>query len=552
MKSRLVKNNLLISILGVSLTVLISFVVIMIYMQKTMYEQVQSQTRLLMHILETTPEDNFAILYDIEGLTEGRVTYIYHDGLVTYDSVYDISTLDNYGALPEVKGALENDIAISQRHDETTGRLTYYCASKVGDGSVVRIAVTTSDIFGDVLLASTPLILAGISVIVSICFILSGKTVRKIVDSIENYDIENDEGELYEELSPFMNKIRNQNITINEQIQSITEEKVKLQSVFRNIKEGIIVCDNELNIIQTNPEARELFDITADNLNISDLTHSDELKVIMVQAVEGEVAQNVFAFKNSWFQCIASPNYYNGDNGAILIVMDITDQIEKERQRQQFTDNVTHELKTPLTSILGYSQLITNNIAKPEDITSFAGIIEENATLLLGMIDDIIRISSLESGDDFNKISLALNEIIHHAIRQQWVVAENKSVKITYDISPVVINADEGQMYQMAHNLVSNAVKYNKNGGEVYVSLEKQANYAVFTVKDTGIGIPSEDLDKIFERFYVVDKSRNKRISSAGLGLAIVKHIVKAHNGFVNVKSVLGKGTEFTVKLPLN
>ncbi|MBQ3008730.1 MAG: PAS domain S-box protein [Oscillospiraceae bacterium] len=552
MKSRLVKNNLLISILGVSLTVLISFVVIMIYMQKTMHEQVQSQTRLLMHILETTPEDNFAILYDIEGLTEGRVTYIYHDGLVTYDSVYDISTLDNYGALPEVKGALENDIAISQRHDETTGRLTYYCASKVGDGSVVRIAVTTSDIFGDVLLASTPLILAGISVIVSICFILSGKTVRKIVDSIENYDIENDEGELYEELSPFMNKIRNQNITINEQIQSITEEKVKLQSVFRNIKEGIIVCDNELNIIQTNPEARELFDITADNLNISDLTYSDELEVIMVQAVEGEVAQNVFAFKNSWFQCIASPNYYNGDNGAILIVMDITDQIEKERQRQQFTDNVTHELKTPLTSILGYSQLITNNIAKPEDITSFAGIIEENATLLLGMIDDIIRISSLESGDDFNKISLALNEIIHHAIRQQWVVAENKSVKITYDISPVVINADEGQMYQMAHNLVSNAVKYNKNGGEVYVSLEKQANYAVFTVKDTGIGIPSEDLDKIFERFYVVDKSRNKRISSAGLGLAIVKHIVKAHNGFVNVKSVLGKGTEFTVKLPLN
>ena len=524
----------------------------MIYMQKTMHEQVQSQTRLLMHILETTPEDNFAILYDIEGLTEGRVTYIYHDGLVTYDSVYDISTLDNYGALPEVKGALENDIAISQRHDETTGRLTYYCASKVGDGSVVRIAVTTSDIFGDVLLASTPLILAGISVIVSICFILSGKTVRKIVDSIENYDIENDEGELYEELSPFMNKIRNQNITINEQIQSITEEKVKLQSVFRNIKEGIIVCDNELNIIQTNPEARELFDITADNLNISDLTYSDELEVIMVQAVEGEVAQNVFAFKNSWFQCIASPNYYNGDNGAILIVMDITDQIEKERQRQQFTDNVTHELKTPLTSILGYSQLITNNIAKPEDITSFAGIIEENATLLLGMIDDIIRISSLESGDDFNKISLALNEIIHHAIRQQRVVAENKSVKITYDISPVVINADEGQMYQMAHNLVSNAVKYNKNGGEVYVSLEKQANYAVFTVKDTGIGIPSEDLDKIFERFYVVDKSRNKRISSAGLGLAIVKHIVKAHNGFVNVKSVLGKGTEFTVKLPLN
>ncbi len=534
------------------LTIITTSVVVVIYLQNTMYEQVRSQTMLLKHMLEETPEDNFTILYDVEGLTQGRVTYIYHNGMVTYDSDYDYRTIENYANKPEVRDALYYGMGIEKRIDDITGRMTYYCAVKVGTDSVVRIAITTRDAFQDIVIDAMPMILAAVLVIIWICFIVSAKTSQKIVDGIENYDIEKDEGEIYEELFPFINKIRRQNIIINKQLQSLTDEKTKLQSIFENIKESIIVCDSKLNIIQTNPEAMELIGFDKINIPLKSVMHTKNIIDVVRKAVEGRVSQDVFRLGDKWFQCVASPNNLDGDNGAVLIVMDITDQIERERQRRQFTDNVTHELKTPLTSILGYSQLITNNMAKPEDIQSFAQVIENNAAVLLTMIDDIIRISNLEAGDNFVKTPFYLDEVLLQTVKQQHPSARRRNIDVTVEIEPVEIMADEGQIYQLAHNLISNAIKYNKEGGTVKVSLKKEGENAVFVVADTGIGIDSEYLDKIFERFFVVDKSRNKNISSSGLGLSIVKHIVKSHGGAINVKSAPGQGTEFTIKLPLS
>ncbi len=551
MRKRLITNNILISRLACVLTVVIGAVVFMMYMQNTMYEQVKSQTSLLKHLLEETPEDNFVALYKASELTDGRVTYVYHDGIVTYDSVYDINSIGNYSDKSEIKQALEVGMGIAQRVDEFTGRMTYYCAAKVGEDSAVRIAITTSDAVANIAFAATPLAAVCVLIIIWICYIISEKTSRKIVDNIENYDIEKNKGDIYEELRPFVNKISRQNIIINEQIQSITEEKRKLQSVFENVKESIIVCDKDLQIIQINPEAQEVFGDGLTGRSFIEVISVSELVRLLEKAVKGGVHQDIFSYCEQWYQCIASPNYYNGDAGAILIVMDITDQIERERRRRRFTDNVTHELKTPLTSILGYSQLITNDIAKEEDLKSFAKIIEDNATVLLDMIDDVIRISNMEAEVYIEKENIKLDEIIIDTISRQRAIARKKDIKIIHHISRVEIFADESQIYQLIHNLLSNAIKYNRPGGSVNISLEREREYAVLKVKDTGIGIAPKNMEKIFERFFVVDKSRNKNISSSGLGLAIVKHVVKSHNGFINVKSAPGEGTEFTVNLPL-
>ena len=552
MRTRIVNNNLIISIIGCTLAVTACIMVFIIYMQGTMYEQIQSQARLLKHILETTPEDNFDILYKVEGLSNGRVTYVYHNGVVTYDSEYDIKEIENHGDRPEIIQALETGMAIEQRVSKTTGQMTYYCAVKVGDGSVVRIAVDTGDILADTLLSTSPVTIVIALAIITLCFRLSGVTTKRIVDNIESYDIEKGEGNIYEELTPFVNKIKNQKDVISAQIQSLTEEKSKMESVFRNIREGIVVCDSHGNIIQTNPEACSLFGIEGEGKRSLSSIKIPEIQQVAEKALKGDTMQAVFGQNDRWYQCMAGPNHHEGDNGALIVVLDITDQVENERQRRRFTDNVTHELKTPLTSILGYSQLITTGIARKEDINSFAAIIESNASLLLGMIDDIIRISNLETGDGFMPVMLSLDEIVTEVVQQEKMLAERQDITVVCNLEETEIVADEGQMYQLVYNLVSNAVKYNRPGGRVDIELLKKDDKIMFKVADTGIGIPPEHLDKIFERFYVVDKSRNKKISSSGLGLSIVKHIVKAHDGQITVKSVEGKGTEFTVVFPQN
>ncbi len=556
MKKRLTQNNIIISVLASLLTVLVMSLFYGLYMQNTMYEQVRSQTRLLKHMLEETPEDNFRILYDIEkeNITQGRVTYIYHNGLVTYDSMYSISDVENYADRPEVQEALNDDtdeMGIARRLDAVTGRMTYYCAARVGQDSCIRIAITTSDAFLDIIAAVTPLICTSVLVVLWICFIVSGKTSETIVEDIENYDIEKNTGNIYDELSPFINKISRQKIIINNQIQSITEEKLKLQSIFENIKESIVVCDRNMVIVQTNPEAQEIFGIKGLGMPFDSMFEIEEITSAMKQAAKGKIVQDIFPYRNSWYQFVASPNYYSGESGAILIIIDITYQVERENQRRQFTDNVTHELKTPLTSILGYSQLISNNIAKEEDILDFARIIEDNAILLLGMIDNIIRISNMETGISFYKTQVDLSEIILNSVKLLQPVADKKKINIITHLQSVTVQADESQIHQLVHNLISNAIKYNRDGGRVHIALTIRDNMAVFEVEDTGIGIPAGDIDKIFERFYVVDKARNKNISSSGLGLAIVKHVVKNHSGTINVKSAVDKGTKFTVRLPL-
>jgi len=291
-------------------------------------------------------------------------------------------------------------------------------------------------------------------------------------------------------------------------------------------------------------EGARLFEIIRDeNLN-------DALDMVLT----GQKANGVLPHGKLTYQYTISPNVQNGEiTGSIIIFLDITQQVESQKMRRQFTANVTHELKTPLTSILGYSQLISSGIAKPEDVNSFAGIIEKNAQQLLTLIEDIMQISALEENGAGDMTEINLRAVADEIVRDLQPVIDEKQLQLNYTAADVTITANYKQMGDLFRNLISNAIKYNKPGGSVDVQLGYSADgrNAVFTVADTGIGIAPHHQEKIFQRFYVVDKSRNKNISSTGLGLSIVKHIVTAMGGTVELQSEIGKGSQFTVILPV-
>ena len=552
MQKRILKTNLISCIAASIMAVFVCVFAFTGSLQNTMNEQAYSQTMLLVHILESSDRRPRQVLEEIEGDIYGRITLVDNQGDVVFDSDYAAAEMESHSDRMEIINAFREGVGVSQRYSRTSNRMTYYCAAKVGDIGVVRVGIMSSTMVGSVIISTSPVIWLSVSVIILLIFFFSSVTTRRIVENIEQYDIETGEGDIYDELSHFVNKIKKQNDIISRHLQSLTEEKLKLQSIFLNIKEGIIVCDSRYNIIQTNSEAEQIFSLSDSDSNFYKSVRVPQLQQAVSRCMGGHVTHGVFEMNDMRYQFIASPNNYAGDAGVILIVLDITQQVENEKNRRQFTDNVTHELKTPLTSILGYSQLITNGLAKAEDVQNFVGIIESNAKNLLDMIDDIIKISNLESGYGFNKVALDMDKIVQSAADRQAMTAQSCQVKVNCNIRPVRLMADESQMYQLVQNLISNAIKYNVPGGKVDISLKQEKNFAVLQVSDTGIGIAARDTEKIFERFYVVDKSRNKNISSTGLGLSIVKHVVKAHDGFINVKSALGKGTTFTVKLPID
>lgn len=551
MQSRILKNTMFSCILAVILAVFTCVFVFTDNLQDTMEQQAYSQTMLLMHILETSREEPVETLEKIKSEIYGRITFVDAAGRVVYDSDYNVSELGSHADRDEIVQAMTEGISMGQRMSTTANRITYYCAARVGDKGVIRVGVMSATLATDAVLSTSPYIWTFILGFMLIIFILSSFTTNRIVDTIEKYDLDKGEGEIYEELSHFVTKIKSQNDIIKRQLQTLTDEKLKLQSIFMNIKEGILVCDSKKRIVQTNREARDILNLTYFDTNFVKVVRIPQLQEAVDKAIKGETVHTVFDWNGRWYQGIVSQNIYGGDVGAMLFILDITQQIENESNRRQFTDNVTHELKTPLTSIIGYSQLITNDIARPEDIKGFVGIIEKNAENLMEMINDIIKISNLETGASFVKVPLQLDEIVSTAIAQEKLSATNRNITINARLEKIQIMADESQMYQLAHNLISNAIKYNRENGRVDIVLQKDGKFALLEVKDTGIGIPKEYLDKIFERFYVVDKSRNKKISSTGLGLSIVKHVVIAHDGKIDVKSEPGQGSQFTVRLPM-
>ena len=478
-----------------------------------------------------------------------RITLINPEGDVLYDSESDVSLLPNHRDRPEIKEAIEKGEGSSSRMSSTLNSNTYYYAIRTADGNILRIAKTYASIVG-VFINILPAILLIIVIVFLVCIALSRLATKRIAEPIENM-AENLENAPYEELIPLAETINNQQKEIRKQMRKLQLERDKIDTLIQNMSEGFILIDMDKNVLMCNHSATKL--IGADSGEIignSLLAYSRNETVVecVDSALEGEGKNGDMTINGRVLQIITNPVYSNNkQNGVICIIIDVSAKKKAEKMRREFTANVTHELKTPLTSISGYAEIIASGLARPDDVQGFAGKIHKESGRLLSLISDIMKLSQLDeslSEEEFAPVDLSgvANEVAED-LRSN---AEKHGVTILVEAETSVINGNRNQLYELIYNLCDNAIRYNRPNGKVEIKVADNGKNSIIKVSDNGIGIPEKHHKRIFERFYRVDKSRSKETGGTGLGLAIVKHITERHGGSVSVESN-ENGTVFTV-----
>lgn len=480
-----------------------------------------------------------------------RITLIDPDGRVLYDSdsSVDLSEIKNHKKRPEVTAALEKGEGSSVRMSATLKSNTYYYAVKTDDGNVLRTAKTVGSIFS-VFVSIFPSLLIIILIVFVICIAVSRLATGKIIEPIKKMS-ENLEETPYEELVPLAETINSQQNEIRKQIKKLQLEKDKINTLIQNMSEGFILIDMDKNVLMSNHSAEKFIEADGDAITGKSLLEYSRNETVMECvdcALDGEGKSGDMTINDRVLQIITNPVYSNNkQNGVICLIIDVSAKKKAEKMRREFTANVTHELKTPLTSISGYAEIIASGLAQPDDVQGFAGKIQKESGRLLSLIGDIIELSQLdENSSEENYTAIDLSGVACEVADDLRSHAEKHDIKISVEAEKAVIKGNRNQIYELIYNLCDNAIRYNRPNGTVKITVGNDGGNVFIKVSDTGIGIPKKHHKRIFERFYRVDKSRSKETGGTGLGLAIVKHITECHGGSVTVDSN-EKGTTFTV-----
>lgn len=483
-----------------------------------------------------------------------RVTWVSPDGTVLYDTQSDSEKMENHLERKEIKEAVKNGYGESERYSDTLTERLYYSAQRLPDGSIVRLAVTQNSVITIVIGMLRPVcIVFVIAVILSL--ILASSLSKRIVKPLNDIDLDNPlANEGYDELSPLLRRIDVQQRQLRRQKQALERRKDEFSAVTGNMNEGLMLLNRDGIILTMNPAAAKILQADGDSAGKEILTVNRSMEMIdAVRRVKnGEHSEHIVSIGENKFRLEVNPIETNGEiSGAAVLLCDVTAREQAEQQRREFTANVSHELKTPLHSISGYAELIVNGMAKPEDIPEFAKKIYTEAKRLIALVEDIIRLSRLDEGmPNANRETVELfgaAEAVTEQLRSQADKA-GVSLSLTGDTAEI---AGAGQLVNgIIYNLCDNAIKYNKPGGSVEITVKNKESDAVLCVKDTGIGIPAGDIERVFERFYRVDKSRSKNAGGTGLGLSIVKHSVGILGARIDIKSRINEGTAVTVYFP--
>jgi two-component system phosphate regulon sensor histidine kinase PhoR len=484
-----------------------------------------------------------------------RVTLISQNGFVLFDSEHDAESMENHMGRSEVAEAARTGTGESVRFSETMRKQTCYFARKLGDGTILRVSNTTDSVFVSVLrlIAYTHVILA---VVFLAALWVGSKVTGRIVDPINMLDLENPEDNAaYEELSPLLTRIKKQNDRIVGQMNEMRKKQIEFSAITRNMREGLLVLDKEARVLSYNHSALSLLRAHPDgakNQNVLTLRRDEQFRRVVERALGGIPSEVVLTIEGAHLQIIANPVADNGDvQGAVIMLLDVTEREDREKLRREFSANVSHELKTPLTAILGYAEILSNGIAHTEDTQRFALNIYAEAQRLIALINDIMMLSKLdEDSAELSGEPVDLCALVRNVVERVEGLASERNITISLDCESVEITAVRNVLDEMAFNLLDNAVKYNAEGGRVSVSIERTPEAVVLTVADTGIGIPPEEQERVFERFYRVDKSRNKSVPGTGLGLSIVKHGAMLHNAKAEVRSDGKSGTTISIVFP--
>lgn len=480
-----------------------------------------------------------------------RLTWIAADGSVIYDT--QTGELENHMERAEVKEAMQNGEGESRRYSSTLMEKTIYYAKRLDDGTVLRIS-TSSATAGKLLLGMLrPIVIVLIAALV-LSLIFADRLAKRIVEPLNGLDLDRPlENDAYEELSPLLNRINRQHMQIARQLEDLNKKKDEFEQITESMQEGLVLLDQKGTILSINKAARSLFLANEECIGKDFITIERSYGVISAiqQAVRSGHAEErmeqggrIYQLDITRIESAAKPV------GAVILSFDITEQENAEQNRREFTANVSHELKTPLQGIIGSAELIENGMVKPEDMPRFVGHIRTEAQSLVTLIADIIRLSQLDEGHELPMEGVDMLCVASDAAAQLKAAAEAKHISMSIEGEACTVYGARSLLYEVAYNLIDNAIKYNRENGMVDIKVSRENKKVKLTVSDTGIGIAPEHQQRIFERFYRVDKSHSKASGGTGLGLSIVKHAVQYHHGEIKLKSELNKGSEITVALP--
>lgn len=483
-----------------------------------------------------------------------RITWLRADGAVLYDTQADAESMENHAQRQEVQQALATGEGESSRYSDTLLQKTVYYAKRLPDGTVLRLSairVTT----GVLVLNMLQPILLVLAAALILSGVLASRLARRITEPLNRLDLEHPlENDTYEELAPLLRRMEHQRRQIDRQMDELRRRSEEFEQITGSMNEGLVLLDEAGVILSINPAARRLLD-AAENCVGQDLLTVDR-DVALSDALRQAAEQGHSEFRGQRngreYQFDVTRIQSEGRTaGTVLLVFDVTERAFAERNRREFTANVSHELKTPLQGIIGSAELLENGLVKQEDVPRFIGHIRSEAQRLVTLIGDIIRLSQLDEGEPMPAEPVELLALAREAAESLQSAAAARNVTVTVEGEPVALTGVRRLLYEIVFNLCDNAIKYNTDGGRVQVTVTKENETAAVTVRDTGIGIPPDQQDRVFERFYRVDKSHSKASGGTGLGLSIVKHAVQYHHGAIHLQSEVGKGTEIRVTFPL-
>jgi len=533
--------------LSMLLVSIIMFIVVLYkYFGNKVFDELESQAVYISQGVSQIGADYF------NGLsTPNRITWIAADGTVLYDSLADASSMENHSDREEFKEALLNGKGEATRYSSTVMNKTLYFAKLMADGTVIRVSSTQDSVVTLLFELLYPTLWIIIFAII-LSVVLASKLSKRIIKPINEIDLEHPEScEAYDEISPLLAKINRQNRTIQNQIEQLKQKQQDFNIITENMSEGFLLIDKNTDIISYNSSALKLLGANqaGDRQSVLTLNRSESFRRTVDLALAGEHNEHLMQIEEQCYQLIANPVFHeNTVAGAVIMILDVTEKEQRESLRREFTANVSHELKTPLTSISGFAEIMMRGLVKVEDVTGFAEDIYNEAQRLISLVGDIIELSQLDEGSpDLEKESVDLYSLAEDVVEHLKNPADKRGISIELKGEHARVSGVSRILEEMIYNLCDNAIKYNKENGNVTVTVEPCEKGTSLSVSDTGIGIPYAHQNRVFERFYRVDKSHSKEIGGTGLGLSIVKHGAAYHNATIEMESEVGKGT--TVRL---
>ena len=550
MTAKLFRTSMAVAVSVMVLSIALFMGMLYQYFSDQMMTELESETWLVSRGVELDGMDYLNGLH-----TTSRVTWVAADGTVLYDNEADASTMENHADREEIREALTSETGTAQRFSSTLSEQTLYVTQRLSDGTVIRLASAQKTV-GLLLISMIQPILIILVLSLLLSAVLASRLSKGLIKPILSLDLEHPEDcETYDELTPLLSRLKRQNDTIQQQMNLLKQRQTEFAALTDNMSEGFLLLDRQGHVLSHNSGALRLLGVEEPEgeVNVLVLNREEPFRQAVDEALSGKRSQQMLHLNGRYCKLLANPVLADGKPaGAVLVLLDVTEQEQRDELRREFTANVSHELKTPLTSISGIAEIMQSGMVKPEDIQSFAGDIYQEAQRLIALVEDIIRLSRLDEGaESLEREPVNLLSIAQDVARRLDSAAQKAGVTLKVMGLSAEVRGIPSVLDEMVYNLCDNAIKYNRPGGTVNVTVAPAAGgSAEVTVEDTGIGIPVEDQSRVFERFYRVDKSHSKEIGGTGLGLSIVKHGASLHGAQIHMDSQVGRGTSVQLLFP--